>query len=91
MPGLSEVSTLLGFNESYFCRIFKLATTTTFTEYLNFVRVCKAEKLLVTTQDSILDISLAVGIGSLSYFNRIFKKYHNCSPSFFRTVQYLAN
>ena len=86
---LDEISTQLGFNASYFCRIFKEATGATFTEYLNFVRVCKAERMLAKTQDGILEIANAVGICSVSYFNRIFKKYHNCSPSFYRQAQYI--
>lgn len=83
---LEQVSDRLGFDQSYFCRIFKTATGATFTEYLNFVRICKAENMLVKTHDSILEISEAVGFSSVSYFNRIFKRYRNCSPRFYRTV-----
>lgn len=83
---LEQASEELGFDRSYFCRIFKLATGATFTEYLNFVRICKAEKLLQNSGSSILEISEAVGFSSVSYFNRIFKKYRNCSPRFYRTV-----
>lgn len=85
---LGEISALLGFDPSYFCRIFKSAIGATFTEYLNFVRVCKAEKLLAKGEGTILEIADAVGISSVSYFNRIFRKYHSCSPSYYRTVQY---
>ena len=91
MITLEEVSSLLGFNESYFCRMFKLATGTTFTEYLNFVRICKAEKLLSESDASILDIATAVGFSSVSYFNRIFKKYKSCSPGYYRTLKYCKN
>lgn len=83
---LEYASRQLGFDQSYFCRIFKIATGATFTEYLNFVRICKAEKLLLKTHDSILNISEAVGFSSVSYFNRIFKRYRNCSPRVYRTV-----
>lgn len=85
---LSEISALLGFDPSYFCRIFKSAIGATFTEYLNFVRVCKAEKLLAKGTGTVLEIADAVGISSVSYFNRIFRKYHSCSPRYYRTVQY---
>jgi AraC-like DNA-binding protein len=85
---LADVSTHIGFDKSYFCRIFRQATGATFTEYLNFVRICKAEKRLATTQDSILDISADVGFTSVSYFNKIFKRYRNCSPSFYRSARY---
>ena len=85
---LEDMSSLLGFDRSYFCRIFKLATGATFTEYLNFVRICKAEKLLATTTSTVLDISADVGFSSVSYFNRIFKKYKNSSPSIYRSAKY---
>jgi YesN/AraC family two-component response regulator len=87
---LEEVSELLSFDPSYFCRIFKQATGATFTEYLNFVRVCKAEKLLAKTQRSILEISEAVGFSSVSYFNRIFKRHRGCSPRGYRSARYVA-
>lgn len=88
---LSDIAALLGFNESYFCRMFKQATGATFTEYLNFVRICKAEKLLTEGTSSILDISSEVGFASVSYFNRIFRKYRSCSPSYYRALKYCRN
>ena len=87
---LDEVSALLGFDPGYFCRIFKSATGATFTEYLNFVRVSKSEKHLINSNMSILEISEAVGFSSVSYYNRIFKKYHNCAPSLYRKAKYIA-
>ena len=83
---LEDVSAKLGFDRSYFCRVFKLATGATFTEYLNYVRVCKAEHLLQHSDESIISISESVGFSSVSYFNRVFKKYRNCSPRAFRAV-----
>lgn len=85
---LESVSVMLGFDPSYFCRIFKTATGATFTEYLNFVRICKAEKMLARTNNSILEISETVGFSSVSYFNRVFKKYRNCSPRGYRLAEY---
>ena len=87
---LDEASALLGFDPGYFCRIFKIATGATFTEYLNFVRVCKSEKYLKSGEMSILEISEAVGFSSVSYYNRIFKKYHSCAPSVYRNTKYIA-
>lgn len=83
---LEEVSGLLGFDGSYFCRIFKSATGATFVEYLNFVRISKAEKMLSNTDNSILEISEAVGFASVSYFNRVFKKIRGCSPRAYRST-----
>ena len=85
---LETFSRVLNLNEYYFCRLFKKATGSTVTDYLNFVRICKAEKLIAKGESSILEIADAVGFSSVSYFNRIFRKYHSCSPSYYRTVQY---
>ena len=82
---LESASERLGFDPSYFCRVFKAATGSTFTEYLNFVRICKAESLLLKTPTSILEISESVGFSSVSYFNRIFKRYRGCSPRTYRS------
>lgn len=85
-PTLEEAADLLGFDVSYFCRIFKAAVGATFTEYLGFVRVCKAEKLLSHSDMSIIEISEAVGFASLSYFNRVFKKVRFTSPGSYRKI-----
>ena len=85
---LEGAAARLNFDPSYFCRIFKQAVGATFTEYLNFVRICKAERLLSRTDRSVLEISEAVGFSSVSYFNRIFKKYRNCSPKHYRLARY---
>ena len=81
----AELSRLLGFNESYFCRLFKNAVGTNAIEYINFVRVCKAEHLL-TKNISISDIASTTGFSSLSYFNRIFKKYNAYTPSEYKKI-----
>lgn len=88
---LESASEMLSFDPSYFCRIFKLATGATFTEYLNFVRICNSERLLADGEKSILEISEAVGFSSVSYFNRIFKKHKGCSPRSYRSAKFNAN
>ena len=85
---LEEASALLNFDKSYFCRIFRRAIGATFTEYLNFVRICKAEKLLSKTDKSVIEISEAVGFSSVSYFNRVFRKYCSSTPREYRMAKY---
>lgn len=86
---LDQISSEFGLNPSYFSRMFKKAIGSGFTEYLNFVRICKSEKLLKNTDMSILNIALEVGFSSVSYFNRIFKKIKNCTPTVYRNARYL--
>lgn len=85
---LDDLSKTVNLNRYYFCRLFKKATNSTFTEYLNFVRVCKAEKRIISGVGNISEISMDVGFSSVSYFNRIFKKYKGCTPSAYKKVKY---
>lgn len=82
---LDVLAGVLNLNKDYFCRLFKKATSTTAIDYLNFVRICKAEELF-KTEMNITEISNAVGFSSLVYFNRIFKKYKQSTPTSYRKI-----
>ena len=82
---LKELSKVMNLNEYYFCRFFKKVMGNTVMDYLNFVRVSKAEKMLRTSM-TISEVSYNVGFSSLSYFNRIFRKYKFCSPSAYKKI-----
>ena len=88
---LEELSAQLNINREYFCRIFKEATGITPMEYVNYVRIMKAEILLTTTRMSILDVALEVGFSSISYFNRIFKRQRGIAPSDYKKITYAKN
>lgn len=84
---LEEIASVQRLAPSYFCRLFKKASGTGFVDYLNFVRICKSERMLSHSDKSILEISYELGFSSVSYFNRLFKKYKNCTPSEYRSAQ----
>lgn len=88
---LEQLSATLNVNREYFCRIFKEATHITPVDYVNFVRIWKAENLLTSTDHSILEISMEVGFSSVSYFNRVFKKQKKVTPSTYRKILYAKN
>ena len=70
-------------------KLLACATGSTFIEYLNYVRISHAERLLYRTDRSVLDVAMDVGFSSVSYFNRIFKRFRNCTPNDFRKASYL--
>jgi len=88
---LDEISSIVNMNPSYFCRFFKKATGMTIMDYINFVRIWKAENLLSLTDDSVLEISMEVGFSSVSYFNRVFKRFKGTSPLKYRKIKYMKN
>ncbi len=85
---LEQLAGILHISEYHFCRLFKKTIKTSLVQYLNFVRVCKAEKMLISTDKSISEISFENGFSSVSYFNRIFKKQKSCTPGEYRKIQY---
>ena len=76
---------MFNFNEQYFCRLFKSIVGTSPINYINFVRVSKAEKLL-KKETSLLKVANDMGFSSLSYFNRVFKKYKHYSPGEYKKI-----
>lgn len=77
---LDELCVILHLDKYYFCKLFKKIIGTTFTEYLNYARLYKAELLLLNSKKSISDIAFECGFSSTQYFNKIFKKQHGFSP-----------
>jgi len=69
---------------SYFSRFFKAALGQSFTNYLNYVRICEAEKHLISGQLNVTEIALECGFSSSSYFILQFKKHKNLSPKQFQ-------
>ncbi len=84
-----DLSRIMSFNETYFCRMFKSIVGTSAVNYINFVRICKAEMLLEKNL-RLLDIATQCGFSSLSYFNRVFKKYTHYSPRDYRKITFDA-
>lgn len=81
---IDEIASVAGFSASHFMRFFKSAMGTSFTAYLAAYRLSMAARLLILTNDSILDIALSCGYENLSYFNRSFKKRYKKTPGEYR-------
>ncbi|MDO5422256.1 MAG: AraC family transcriptional regulator [Eubacteriales bacterium] len=81
---LDQILQPFHFSRSYMCRTFQRYMGCTMTDYLNDIRLQQAAYRLQYTDDTILSICCAVGISSISYFNRIFKEKYGVSPRVFR-------
>lgn len=81
---LKQVASQIYLTESNFCKFFKKATGKTFSDYLNEIRINEASRLLLQTDKTISQISFECGFETLSYFNRVFLKKKNQTPSGFR-------
>jgi len=83
---LSDVAAFSGFSKYYFSRMFKRQLGVSFSEHLRRKRVDVAEEKLIHSDQSIQDIAVAAGFGSIATFNRVFKEAKNCTPSRFREI-----
>lgn len=67
-------------SKSYLSRIFKDVTGVTITEYTNIQRIKYAKGLLENKHCNITRLASDAGFDSITYFERIFKKYTGLSP-----------
>lgn len=65
---------LVNMSESYFAHLFKNETGISFVNYVNQMRVERAETLLRETDGKISEIALEIGIDNANYFSVLFKK-----------------
>ena len=81
---LADVARAVNTSTFYFCKLFKKATGLNFTEYLSQVRVEKAKNLLLNPNLRVSEIGYDIGFGSLTHFNRVFRRIAGQSPTSYR-------
>lgn len=74
----------VGLSSRSLARRFKIATGETPTRYLHRMRINAARHLLENEQQTIQQVSLAVGYSDLAFFRRLFKRYTGLSPQGYR-------
>ena len=80
---ISDISSLYFYNEVYLGRLFKESVGKSFKEYVNSIRVKRAQELLHTNRP-IIEIAQSVGYNNVTYFNRVFKREIGKTPSEYR-------
>lgn len=81
---LSEIAEAAFLSEYHFAHLFKKVTGLTPNNYLIAVRLEQAKKLLAETDESIANVSLAVGYTSQSHFTKVFRNFTGLTPAKYR-------
>ncbi|MFV1994768.1 MAG: helix-turn-helix domain-containing protein [Verrucomicrobiales bacterium] len=81
---LDMVASHVNVSSFYFCKLFKQATSLTFTEYVNRQRIEWAKRKLLERNSRVTEVAFDVGYQSLSQFNRSFSKIVGESPTQYR-------
>ena len=84
---LEGISGSVHLNMQYFSRLFKKITDRNVSDYIMYLRVCRAQNLLLQTEKTILEISYNSGYSSISNFNKSFRKVTGCTPSKYRKIK----
>ncbi|WP_282124152.1 helix-turn-helix domain-containing protein [Algibacter mikhailovii] len=84
---ISELASFNNLSKDHFSRNFFEKFGIRPNKYIQSKRVERAQLLLLTTDDSLLEIAEKVGFLNISYFSKIFKKFTGRTPTHFRKEQ----
>jgi AraC family transcriptional regulator, melibiose operon regulatory protein len=76
----------VGLHPNYAMALFQRTFGTTLMRYVTQHRLSHAQRLLVTTGESIANIAFGSGFGSLSRFNEAFRQSFGCTPREYRRL-----
>ncbi|MBO5953027.1 MAG: helix-turn-helix transcriptional regulator [Oscillospiraceae bacterium] len=79
-----DVAKAIGYHESYISHIFSQALNLTLSEYLTVLRINDAKRLLTESRQSISQIAMSLGFGSIRSFNRTFSSKLHMNPTAYR-------
>lgn len=87
---LEQISKSVGMQKSSFCVFFKKMAGKSFFTYLTEFRIESSCQMLLKTKLSVAEICIASGFNDIPYYNRVFKKNKNMTPTQYRKFEGLS-
>jgi len=81
---IEQACAVLNLSYHYFIKYFKKVMGVSFVDYVNYKRIKKAERLLLTQDISIMEVGESVGIPNMAQFYKLFRRHNQCSPKEFK-------
>lgn len=81
---VEEIAAKGGLHPKYAMTLFRKSTGMTLIKYVTLLRLSRAQALLMTGSNSILQVAMDSGFGSVSAFNKAFRQIAGMAPSDFR-------
>lgn len=81
---IQELASAAYLSERECFRVFHDYLHTTPVEYIRSYRLQRACQMLTKGRESVTDVSHACGLGSSSYFGKVFREYAGCTPLEYR-------
>lgn len=83
---LEDVADIVFLSSYYFSRLFKKEVGINFSNYLLDKKLTEAKRLLIESDQTILEISASLCFKDQSYFCKVFKKYTEQTPKQYRSA-----
>lgn len=81
---LADMAQLCWISADYFSRLFRQETGSTFSSYINSLRLEEAKRSLAEGEESVVSIAYSLGFEDSGYFIRTFKKATGETPAVYR-------
>lgn len=81
---IDDVCSLVNMSYFHFGKCFKKVFGKTFRDYVIYKKILNAERLLLTSDLTILEIASSIGMKNMANFYKNFYSYNHCTPSEFR-------
>ena len=81
---LEDVCREVGLNRNKLSDILKKNVGMTFSSFVNEIRLKEACRLLIETDLQVVEISINIGFGNVSHFNKVFKQAYQKTPLEYR-------
>lgn len=83
---LKTVADEIFLNSYYLSHLFREQLSTTFSDYLNEIRMGECERLFKSTQMNVGEIALSIGFKDANYFTKAFKKHFGITPKKYMAI-----
>jgi AraC-like DNA-binding protein/quercetin dioxygenase-like cupin family protein len=80
----SSISEKFGYDESYFCRLFKTVIGVRPMEYIRILRLEKARRIMANEKISISKVAIECGFSDVNYFTRCFRRHYGTTAGSYR-------
>ncbi len=78
---VNDMAKMVKLSPLYFGRLFKNETGQSYKQYLNLIRINKAENMLKSGIRNVSEVASACGFSDVFYFSKLFKRVKGYSPS----------
>lgn len=85
---INNIATYLSITPEYLSHHFKIVTSISLKNFINFKKIEFAKYLLSSTDLTLIEITISLGFKDQSYFSKVFKKYTGTSPSRYRNHKF---